>query len=778
MTSGLPVSRKPLWVLLLAYLVFVVYGSLVPLNFTARPLEDALAAFRAIPFLKLGIESRADWVANFLLFIPLGFLAGRLLNTSTKQTRRLAAGIAVILSCAALATSIEFTQLFFPPRTVSQNDVLAESLGGIIGVLLQIRWGALVENGLLSLWQHESRARRIDRLLYGYLALLLIFNIMPLDLTISPADLYHKWSAGRIVLISFGIASKNWSEPVYGLITDVLVWIPAGMLWAIHGSGTLATVIRRGLVAGLIIEILQIFIYSRITDATDVLCAGLGTALGALWMRRFYATGRLATIPSRLWITLWVLWAASILILFWYPFNFQINPATPFDKQVLSSFHLPFLTYYQGSEYRALNELLRKTGFFIPGGALWMLMMHTVRPAFSLRGLMFSGALVTAGIATLVELGQLYLPSKVADVTDWALECTGALAGMMVSRWILSARDPDPVLPAPVVRPMNATDGPKPAARQSGSPALGEAICIGILSLLILLAVRLPVALPYNLRELIGAGWDGAVSAVGLALAVYWMVAGHLIGMAWIRRDRRWILALPAWMILHALAGTSLVMVAAPVESVHDLVGSPVLHWPGRWEIFMRFLALHTAIALQATGALLVIASLMLRQGPAPSVFWLLTAGLFSPLLHWVIVTEAATDNLTELMRDGGSFGSSARLALGIFFGFLTASALAVLTLLPARSWKMLCGIILMAAPLTYFFLESGTEPLIIKYGRVFSAFQFLLSTDREHYPTGAELANRFAMTFVLVIVAIAALQRPRWKALLYGAKLPQVPSA
>ena len=48
----------------MGYVFFVVYGSLVPLQYKAIPLNEAWAAFQNIPFLQLGVESRADWVAN------------------------------------------------------------------------------------------------------------------------------------------------------------------------------------------------------------------------------------------------------------------------------------------------------------------------------------------------------------------------------------------------------------------------------------------------------------------------------------------------------------------------------------------------------------------------------------------------------------------------------------------------------------------------------------------------------------------------------------------
>ncbi|HBU29082.1 MAG TPA: hypothetical protein DEB56_05035, partial [Thiobacillus sp.] len=63
--------RSLLWLAALAYSAFVLYGSLVPLEFRAIPWDEAVAQFAAMPFLRLGIGSRADWMANLLLFIPL-----------------------------------------------------------------------------------------------------------------------------------------------------------------------------------------------------------------------------------------------------------------------------------------------------------------------------------------------------------------------------------------------------------------------------------------------------------------------------------------------------------------------------------------------------------------------------------------------------------------------------------------------------------------------------------------------------------------------------------
>ena len=60
---------------LLLYLAFVVYGSLIPFEYRAHTLDGALARFAHIPWLDLGTASRADWVANLVLYVPLALLS-------------------------------------------------------------------------------------------------------------------------------------------------------------------------------------------------------------------------------------------------------------------------------------------------------------------------------------------------------------------------------------------------------------------------------------------------------------------------------------------------------------------------------------------------------------------------------------------------------------------------------------------------------------------------------------------------------------------------------
>ena len=122
--------------LFLGYLAFVVYGSLVPLDFQPLPWDQALEQFSNIPFLNLGVDSRADWVANGVLYVPLSFFASLALTAG-----RCSAPIAFFLSVSlggVTAVAVEFTQLHFPPRTVSQNDLMAEFIGTVLGAAVEI----------------------------------------------------------------------------------------------------------------------------------------------------------------------------------------------------------------------------------------------------------------------------------------------------------------------------------------------------------------------------------------------------------------------------------------------------------------------------------------------------------------------------------------------------------------------------------------------------------------------------------------------------------------
>ena len=222
-----------------AALALAVYGSLVPLHYTPRSFGDAVTAFRQIPFLNIGPGGRADWVSNILLFVPLGYLWLAVLTVDVRRSWvRVSAAAAVAIVLASLAMAIEFTQLWFPPRTVSQNDIIAEAIGGVAGAMLWLATGQPTAEWLRTVARTRRRSDRFVQLLQVYLIGFIAYAILPLDLTISSSDLLDKLRNGRLILVPFTDARAD-AESAYGLVRDVVVFFPIGILlsrWRTPGT--------------------------------------------------------------------------------------------------------------------------------------------------------------------------------------------------------------------------------------------------------------------------------------------------------------------------------------------------------------------------------------------------------------------------------------------------------------------------------------------------------------------------------------------------------------
>ncbi|KVW96888.1 VanZ family protein [Thiobacillus denitrificans] len=746
-TTGNP--RNLLWLAALVYTAFVIYGSLVPLEFRALPWDEAVARFGAIPFLQLGIGSRADWVANLLLFIPLTFLWMGALSAGAGRLRTALVTLALIPAAIALSVGIEFTQLFFPQRTVSQNDIYAETLGGVIGVLAWWGTSSRFVDWLQSWQQVHARAALAERLAWVYLAGVLVYNVLPLDLTISLVEIFHQWRDGKINLIPFGRLPDDAAYALYEIATDALIWTPLALLWRLDGMRSAWRVWGMTFGTAALLEFMQLFVYSRVSDVTDLFTAAAGAALG-VWVG-----GRLAAreapasqVPAwSAWLpfALATGWMAALLFVFWFPFDFRTDGA--FIKSRLDFVQrVPFEVYYFGTEYRAITEVLRKTLFFAPLGGL--LAWGMARQPWRWRGPLFALAmLVLAGLPAVIEGGQLMLPHKIVDLTDWLLAWLGGLVGYAVAWRLLRA-------PRHAVSARPAAKA-EPAAPVAASGARWHLpLMVGGMTLLFWGAAHAPFV-PYNVRELLrqDSAW---LSSLLLALACYWLA----VWPVWLARRRVSGLArlgqLPLGLLVYGGAAFLLLVAAVPDESLHDLVGSPVLHWPGQWETGLRWVALTTV-----PGALLYLAVQTVRRWRGRRLgalhFW--AAGLVLLLAYWGVVAQAATDNLTELIAVPQPLAFAA-LCVWLYTLFLAAAVLAS----PAAHRTARLVTVAASLPLAVLFLHLGLAGEIDKYGQQFSAMQFLLSADRQHYATQPVVWLRYSALHVLVITTLAFLQWPHFR--------------
>lgn len=749
----------------LGSLTFLIYGSLVPLNYQPMPWRTAVDAFLALRDAPQGQGGSIDWASNFLLTVPISFAAGALFLPGQSGLGRLLVRGLILIGIGLISAGVEFTQQFFPPRNVSLSDIQAQALGAVAGLMGQHIWGEPVSRWLTGWWQHERSTDRLVRVLKLYLVVLAAFNLLPLDLTISPVEIYHKWSEGRIVLIPFAGLRGSLADRVYECFTDMAVWMPIGVLLSLSGRGRTLQVALIGMLLAAALESLQLFVYSRWTDITDIVLAGVGSFLGAALARPLRVPSPSRQRSEGVWYAAWAGWAVSILALFWFPFNFQLSPVEGSLLQV------PFANYQVQDEYNAANEVLRKIGLFLPGGLLWGMARASRRKDGRHSR---SGVGVLLVIALLVEGGQIFLPGKVADPTDVLLELLGGWLGLLLATTLMRAADQpsSPTPPPPFARAApspapKASGQPRPvSARPTGLPGLGShALAVLGLAVAIGIAVRLP-GVPYNVRELVSGGPTGALSLLSLAVASY-LLANAALPLGNGRLASR-MLAAPLWLAASGTLVFTLLRIGVPTESMDDIVGSPVLGWRWEWERLGRFIALWMAVGLQVIGGFAAAAALGNARRLPLLLNWAIVAAVAAGPLFHVVITLAATDNLTELVGRGGSFVASALLALGLMAVALSGASLSALAVGARPRAGLALGFAAGAALAPLCFI-LGSEATIVKYDKVFSALQFLLSTDRGHYATGAALWLRLAAAIAVAILALSALQHLHWRSLLAG---------
>jgi len=156
-------------------------------------------------------------------------------------------------------------------------------------------------------------------------------------------------------------------------------------------------------------------------------------ALAMRWLPARRAVARRPLKPaSRGAALLLGCWVLVIALSQWMPYDFSSNRGMIRAKIAALSF-VPFGGYVGGSDLNALNDLLVKLALAAPVGVL-AAFIHRRR---SLPALTVPIALgLFTALFTIVEAGQLFLPTRSPDPTDVAVGVLGALGGLFLGRWI------------------------------------------------------------------------------------------------------------------------------------------------------------------------------------------------------------------------------------------------------------------------------------------------------------------------------------------------------
>jgi VanZ family protein len=362
----------------------VIYGSLYPFDFhagggLAAALTQLLAAWPQR-------VSRADLIANVLLYAPLGFA---LAAAQAPRWGRPAALAAAVGLGAALSLAVELAQHFLPARSVSLIDVVCDTAGATAGGLC----GTLTSGG-------GARARLRGLRTADPMALLLAAT----------------WIADRLWPF---VPTLDISQIKSALKPLVLYprLVPADVLR--HGTCWLAFAVllqasfpgRASRTALVAIMLAGPFAAVAIVGRTVSASAVLGAALAcAAWLV-------LASRPEKAVArTLALLMAATILSVGLAPYTFM-ETQRPFGW-------VPFRGFIDGSMLAATSAFLTKV--FLFGVAVWS-------AARAGLGLAAAGGLVGA-LLLAVGWAQTYLPGRSAGATDAAI----ALALTFAIRWLRS----------------------------------------------------------------------------------------------------------------------------------------------------------------------------------------------------------------------------------------------------------------------------------------------------------------------------------------------------
>jgi VanZ family protein len=341
----------------------IAYGSLYPFAFESRTGSP----FRALADTYKLQDSRGDFVANILLYLPFGFFAIQALR------RRVAVWqvAAVTLAGMLLSTTMELLQFYVPGRETSLADICSNSIGSFVGagagVLLHQRFGA-------DLLQPIRRHPSSSLILVCWLG----YRLFPYAPVI---DLHKYWHAVRPLLVSPELPPLN-------LFRHTVIWLVLAL-----ALDELFDSAWRQIVFPLSVALLlssRIVILDAILSPAEV----LGAAIAVIcWF------GFLSRLPIRMAVV-FVLFVILVIVQALEPFHFS-SSARPFTW-------VPFQGFLHGSIALNVQSFLEKT--FLYGSLVWL----AVRAGCSWKiAVPVCGALVFA-----LRLAQVYLPGRSAEITD------------------------------------------------------------------------------------------------------------------------------------------------------------------------------------------------------------------------------------------------------------------------------------------------------------------------------------------------------------------------
>ena len=303
------------------FVAYAVWGSLFPFDFHAVPLPDAAALFWTRWASDAGPWSLTDLLSNVLLFLPIGLLLSAAIRGRT-------APLLTIASAAGLSVVIEFAQAFVSWRTPSIVDVAAEVIGAACGVVIWRLMSAEIDRVLRTVVGVVRRSTVAERVLLACCAVFAVGWLLPADFTLRPGEIADKYEHKRLLLP--WMPSPDAATPGE-LAAIAAAAVPVGLAAVVcGGTGTRrrsaasgALIAASGLIA---LGAIQVPVFSRTTDANELLAALGGSTAGAIAavaLQRPQVTGvewralRLTAVV--------LLWVCAVVVFEWWPFKIAVD---------------------------------------------------------------------------------------------------------------------------------------------------------------------------------------------------------------------------------------------------------------------------------------------------------------------------------------------------------------------------------------------------------------------------------------------------------------------
>lgn len=363
----------------------ITYGSLYPFNFAP---EAATASDVVALLSRLSISlNRGNVVANVLLFLPWGLLTGIAAPARRRPALFVATSVALAL---LLAVALQVAQLWLPGRNAALGDALINAIGLGLGFLC----AAFLSRAGLRGWLALRQVQLVPLLLAG---LWIAYRWFPL---VPAIDLQNLLDGLKPLLDQpprldrVLVSAAGWLACLVLLERSRL--LGPGRLWLVGVA--LGVTAGQPLMAG-----------GAITPSHL-----LGVALALLL---------LLLPPSRRPAAAGALLLVALVISGLYPFAWSATPG-PFHA-------IPFAGFLEGSMDTNLLSLVYKS--FMYGAAPYLLVLGGWRWRTAM--------LLTAATLLLVELVQLWLPGRTAELTDPLLAIGLAATLRAASRRAGSARD-------------------------------------------------------------------------------------------------------------------------------------------------------------------------------------------------------------------------------------------------------------------------------------------------------------------------------------------------